>query len=357
DLNRQVVKSNYASVSIPDVDFEIPSCSQAGEITTVEGIIKRATEALRQDQNHRKATNSTYADMIETFIARLEGLLNLKEEFTLIVDDPSGDSFVENPNPHQVDPNAKIVHYHRTLQQDKMLALVADDVEEDSQEASPVWESNDALRNEVLHFAVNCSNCKAPAQTNMKLMNIPYFKEVLIMATNCDNCGVRTSEVKSGTGISDKGSKLTLQILNSHDLTRDVLKSETCCLKIPELDLEMGMGVLGGRFTTVEGILIAIKTELIERGGLILGDSAEAVKKQNMSDFLDRLEEAISLKRPIQLILDDPAGNSYIQSFAAPQVDEQLKVEYYDRSFDQNEELGLNDMKVENYSENNVNDL
>lgn len=30
DLNRQVVKSDYASVQIPDIDFEIPSKSQNG---------------------------------------------------------------------------------------------------------------------------------------------------------------------------------------------------------------------------------------------------------------------------------------------------------------------------------------
>lgn len=30
DLNRQVVKSDYANVKIPDVDFEIPSKSQSG---------------------------------------------------------------------------------------------------------------------------------------------------------------------------------------------------------------------------------------------------------------------------------------------------------------------------------------
>lgn len=30
DLNRQVIKSDYASIKIPEVDFEIPSQSQKG---------------------------------------------------------------------------------------------------------------------------------------------------------------------------------------------------------------------------------------------------------------------------------------------------------------------------------------
>lgn len=83
------------------------------------------------------------------------------------------------------------------------------------------------------------------------------------MATNCENCGVRTNEVKSGCGIAEQGIKITLHIQNAQDLDRDVLKSETCSLNIPELELEVGMGVLGGRFTTVEGLLTSLKEEVI----------------------------------------------------------------------------------------------
>lgn len=35
----------------------------------------------------------------------------------------------------------------------------------------------------------------------------------------------------------------------------------------------------------------------------------------------------------------------------APNDDPQLKIEEYERSFDDNEALGLNDMKTENYEE------
>lgn len=44
------------------------------------------------------------------------------------------------------------------------------------------------------------------------------------MATICDVCGEKTNEFKSGGGISDKGTKLTLLIDKPEDLTRDVLK-------------------------------------------------------------------------------------------------------------------------------------
>lgn len=45
----------------------------------------------------------------------------------------------------------------------------------------------------------------------------------------------------------------------------------------------------------------------------------------------------------------DPTSNSYIQNFNAPEPDPNLIIEEYERTFEENEELGLNDMKTENY--------
>ena len=44
------------------------------------------------------------------------------------------------------------------------------------------------------------------------------------MATNCDCCGYKTNEVKSGTGVSEMASKISLRLTDPSDLSRDVLK-------------------------------------------------------------------------------------------------------------------------------------
>lgn len=38
-------------------------------------------------------------------------------------------------------------------------------------------------------------------------------------------------------------------------MSRDILKSDTCQLQSDDLDLSVEPGTLGGRFTTVEGLL------------------------------------------------------------------------------------------------------
>ena len=52
-------------------------------------------------------------------------------------------------------------------------------------------------------------------------------------------------------------------------------------------------------------------------------------------------------ERPFTLILDDPLANSYIQNLYAPDSDPNIEIVMYERTHQQNEDLGLNDMKVE----------
>ena len=47
DLNRQVIKSDKATVRIPELDFEIPEGTQKGLMSTVEGLLCQAVENLR----------------------------------------------------------------------------------------------------------------------------------------------------------------------------------------------------------------------------------------------------------------------------------------------------------------------
>ena len=73
---------------------------------------------------------------------------------------------------------------------------------------------------------------------------------------------------------------------------------------------------------------------------------------ERMKVFNDKLDEIISGKAVgSRIVLDDPAGNSYLQNVYAPESDPEMEVVYYVRTFEHNEELGLNDMKLENYSE------
>ncbi|XP_053852800.1 zinc finger protein ZPR1 isoform X1 [Vidua macroura] len=365
DMNREVVKTECASARIPELDFEIPAFSQKGVLTTIEGIIDRAVAGLEQDQPARRATDKEVARKIDEFIGKLRQLKEVNSPFTFVLDDPSGNSFVENPRAPQRDEALVVAHYRRSPQQCALLGLevsgaapaprgprsreqeLTPPLQGEEGEARPPDAAED-LRDEVLQFNTNCPECNAPASTNMKLVQIPHFKEVIIMATNCDSCGHRTNEVKSGGAIEPQGTRITLRITDPSDMTRDILKSETCSVEIPELEFELGMGALGGKFTTLEGLLKDIR-ELVEKNPFSLGDSSTPSRTGKLQEFIGRLQDIIEGKAQAHFIMDDPAGNSYLQNVYAPEEDPELRVQRYERSFEQNEELGLNDMKTEGY--------
>lgn len=178
-----------------------------------------------------------------------------------------------------------------------------------------------------------------------------HSKEVVIIATKCDECGHQTNEIKGGTQIEPHGIKIEVKVTGKEDFSRDLFKSETCHLEIPELELEVGSTTLAGRSTTVEGMIIAIKDQL-NNSTLFTGDSRNETVARRMENFICSLEKVLEGKLKVTLVLDDPAGNSYIQSLSGDGIDDKLKVTKYKRNYEQNDSLGLNDMKVDNRNRN-----
>lgn len=352
DLNRQVVKSEHCTVKIPELDFEIPPQTQKGSLTTVEGLIQKAADGLRHTAELNAETNPEWAEAVQAFCAeKLEPIV--KRKFQLILDDPSGYSTIENLHLPYPDPKLEIRYYGRTAEQDKQLGFYSEEDRaamhgESVDNCEP--DKNLDLSQEVVEFAERCPGCGAAVVCKMKLVKIPFFKEVTLMAVACDACGLRSNEVKAGGGISERGKRLELKIRTKEDLARDVLKSDTARIFIPELDWDIGMGCLSGKFTTIEGILADLKTELIDKNPFAHGDSAvHEGRQERYAEFKRKLEQMANLEIESTFILDDPAGNSYILSLCAPEPDPQLLESEYERSWEQNEELGLNDMKTEDY--------
>jgi len=276
--------------------------------------------------------------------------------FTLILEDLAGNSFIENPYAPAPDPNTKITRTNRTPAQDAELGLTSSETpESQALEKFGTYKKYELdfdkfnHKEQVMTFSGNCTQCNIPCETRMFAIEIPFFKEVIIMASSCDGCGYKSSECKAGGAISKRGKRLTLKVDSIEDLNRDILKSETATVYVPEKDLHITRGTLGGRFTTVEGLLAGIRDDLTKTSAFMSGDSGDGETKGRFSKFLSDMDDLISGKEPFTLIVEDPVANSYILSLYAPEPDPQLTEEEYDRTWDEDEDLGLNDINTENY--------
>jgi zinc finger protein len=327
-------------------------------IKQIEETIDDTRKNNSTDDNDEKIISEfeQQKEKLNNFITRVESCKNLSSTFHFEIDDPSGNSFIENPNAPHRDDQMTIKKYRRTPEQNSLLGI--DEEEEETtintEENNSNFEQPDSIKDEVLRFSTNCPSCNSPCDTNMKLTQIPYFKEVIIMATSCDVCGEKSNEVKSGSGIAPQGIRYKLVMNDPIDLNRDILVSETASFAIPDLDFELSSSKsIGGRFTTLEGIFTTLKTQLTS---VIMpfsgGDSRASNSDENhMASFINHITKILAGEKFVTVVLDDPAGNCYFQNICAPDPDPQLTVEHYERTEEQNELLGLTDMKVENYAQ------
>ena len=193
DLNRQLVRSETCEIAIPELDLTLPPTSR-GLLTTVEGLIRDVATDLTFGQPLRRIEDEARYTKIQEIIDKLKAIVGTEEDedgessidqakdaapmpkFTIQLDDPAGNSFIEFVD-SMADPDWSLKTYHRTLEQNIALGLVAP-----SDEALRISSISEDLQNipfsedEVFVFPGICSSCAHPIQTRMKKINIPYFK-------------------------------------------------------------------------------------------------------------------------------------------------------------------------------------
>ncbi|KAL9049043.1 MAG: hypothetical protein Q9162_007414 [Coniocarpon cinnabarinum] len=425
DLQRQIVKGDHATVSIPELELEIPK--GRGQLTNLEGLLSGVAEDLESGQRIRREVDERVYEGVKRVVEGLKGVLKGERlPVRVVLEDATGNSSIEPV----VGDAGKLrkMEWARSREQNQSLGIGSGDESteepratngahvDDGRAAPPpairpeysaasslyppppsstnrttsnmTTENDDQpdeiIENQIYELPTPCPACHAPSSTATKLTQIPHFGPIILMSLTCTTCGYRSNEVKSGGSVPDKGRTITLHVKEKADLNRDVLKSESCALRVPELGLDVATGTLGGRFSTVEGLLMQIRDELRasvfdtagvgghnndesdarnddERGRTVdavgekimtlqAGDSMAAPEKKKWQDFFAKMDDAITGRLlPLTVELQDPLAGSYVQSLKAPEVDEQIQVVEYVRSTEEEEELGLRDMVTEGY--------
>lgn len=205
DLNRQIVRSASCEILIPELDLTLPPTSR-GQLTTVEGLIRDVVADLSMDQPLRRIQDEEGYKKIQNLIDKMRKILGEAEDddeaedgaiikaagvqptmppFTVKLDDPAGNSFIEFIGGMN-DPKWNLRTYHRTLDQNIALGLVSSDDEAAkmssmkqvmmSTNADSASTDDPITDDEVFVFPGTCSSCGHQIHTHMKKVNIPYFK-------------------------------------------------------------------------------------------------------------------------------------------------------------------------------------
>jgi zinc finger protein len=98
-LNRFVVKSEFGTITIPEIELEIPRDTQKATIKTIEGYLRATADGLKLNQEERRLQDPDTAMKIDEFIEKLERMCDGKDmPYHFLIDDPSGNSYVQNPH-------------------------------------------------------------------------------------------------------------------------------------------------------------------------------------------------------------------------------------------------------------------
>ncbi|KAE8674620.1 zinc finger protein ZPR1-like isoform X2 [Hibiscus syriacus] len=175
-----------------------------------------------------------------------------------------------------------------------------------------------------------CMRCTQNGTTRFLLTSIPHFRKVLLSAFECPHCGERNNEVQFAGEIQPKGCHYRLEVQSGDPkmFSRQVVKSESATIKIPELDFEIPPEAQRGSLSTVEGILVrAIDglQALQEERKKADPQTAEAIDQ-----FLLKLKACATV---ITLEYHD------VIRFA-PSPDPSLSIRFYDRTPEQQASLG-----------------
>ncbi|KAJ5785322.1 nucleolar zinc-finger protein [Penicillium pulvis] len=359
DLQRQVIRSDVSIFKVESLGIEMPKGES--QLTNVEGVIQRIHESLSGEQDLRKDQAPELYAALEPIIEKLKDILERKGfPFTVSLDDLTGNSWIA-PNTTDRGTKYRRQEYPRTHEQNEELGISSDPnpaAEEETKGPNDMGnpEDLDIVDGEVYDLPTECPGCTSPgASTRIKRVNIPHFKEVYVFGTSCPSCGYKSSDVRTGGEVPALGKRITLRIENEVDLSRDILKSNTCALKSEDLEIEVQPGTLGGRFTSVEGLLTEIKDQLFghifDAEGASGGDSMENTEKGKWERFFANLDAAIAGEKKFSITLEDPMANSYVQDLCSPAVDPQITIEEYERTAEEEDDLGLTHMKTEGYEE------
>ena len=165
------------------------------------------------------------------------------------------------------------------------------------------------MEEQVIEMA--CPMCQDDQHLRMMahVDEIPYFGEHTQVTVLCHSCGWRQTDFIPAEGRKPGG--WTFDIESETDLSVRVIRSSSCTVCIPELDLEVNPGSAATGFVTnIEGLLVRF-IDVVKMVANDIGDD-EIENQQLLMHMLHRLQHAGKEGKALRVELLDPHGLSQI---------------------------------------------
>ena len=206
-----------------------------------------------------------------------------------------------------------------------------------------------------------CEKCGQPVQMVVTKKDVLFGKivqKMTIMSIDCENCGFKDTEVKMRKQFMDYGKVITLIVSDPKHLQRRVFKSNTAGFKFAELGFDMADGSMGAHYLSVQSLIGELINQLETRSPYG-GGKGRFAKQHN--EFIAKLKSFQSGQAPFTMIIKDIAGSSFVESLEgedehAFEKDDAVIIETFKRNQEQEEELGIDEMDLQEGDGDDEND-
>lgn len=182
-------------------------------------------------------------------------------------------------------------------------------------------------------MAVDCPACNSNnTKVTQKIMDIPHFPNMWLFSLVCHECKYKYTDfinlnVKEPT-------RYVYHVKNSDDYATKIIRASNGTIRFPQIGAMIEPGPNAVSFiSNVEGVLRDIQG----KARFLLSDAVTEEEKQRILDFDGMIDEYILKGLPIDVIVEDPFGNSTIVPFnpnkletekLSPEESERLKTSF-----------------------------
>lgn len=162
---------------------------------------------------------------------------------------------------------------------------------------------------------IPCPMCSVEGQLRMMthIDEIPYFGEHTQITVLCHSCGWRQTDFIPAEGKKPGMSKLLIS--KPEHIRARVVRSSSCTIRIPELDLEVSPGTAStGYVSNIEGVIDRFMEIIIMVTRQAYTDDLEMTEIKRLQEMHTTLLELKEdpIPKPLIIELLDPNGHSQI---------------------------------------------
>ncbi len=156
--------------------------------------------------------------------------------------------------------------------------------------------------------AVACPVCESEnTKITHKIMEIPHFPQLWFINLTCFDCQYKHNDFLN-LDIKDP-VRLVYHAQNKEDYTTKIIRAANGTISFPQIGAMIEPGPSADGFiNNIEGILQDIK----DKAKFLLNNSTSDEERVKISEYIDLLDDYIKNNLPIDIVIEDPYGNSSI---------------------------------------------